>query len=85
MDNIKSNYIGTASFTIAIYSLDVVEYTDRETKEIKKLNRAITDQGIVYVPDDVASKLRSADLLHPVSLTARIGFKDGRPQYYFKL
>lgn len=79
-----SNFIGQANFTIAVYALDVIEYTDKETKEVKKLNRAITDQGLVYVNDEVAGLLRKADLLHPVQLKARVSFKDGRPVYYLE-
>ena len=84
MDNIKSNFIGTACLEIAVYSIDSFEYTDKETKEKKNINRAITDQGIVFVNDEVATKLRSADLLHPIKLKARVNFKDGRPVYYFE-
>lgn len=84
MENIKNNTIGTASLDIAVYSIDSFEYTDKESKEKKNINRAITDQGIVFVNDDVAAKLRSADLLHPVKLKARVNFREGRPVYYFE-
>lgn len=79
-----NNVIGTASFNIAVYSVDSFTYTDRETKEQRTLNRAITDQGIVYVNDEIAALLSSADLLHPVQLSARVNFKDGKPVYYFE-
>lgn len=84
MDNFKNNIIGKASFDIAVYSIDSFEYTDKESKEKKMINRAITDQGIVFVNDEVAKKLRSADLLHPIQLKARVNFRDGRPVYYFE-
>lgn len=80
MDN---NFIGVANFKIAIYNLETVEYTDKETGNKRMLNRCITDQGIVFVSDDVAKKLSGATLLHPVQLSARVSFKEGRPQYYF--
>lgn len=60
--NVPSVAIGIATYNISIFNIERTQYTDKETKQIKNINRVSTNIGVLMVNDDVAEELLKANL-----------------------